>query len=90
MKGQNVWLPVTPFSQAIGASVTADEVKIVMRYPNSGEFGYKEIRLDRDSSDVYIEDGTIFINLEKFSNLLKVQYSVDLDQNEILLTSKLD
>jgi hypothetical protein len=91
MKGQNIWLPVISFSQAIGASVTMDEEKIVIRYPNSGEFGYdKEIQLNRDSSDVYVDDGTVFINWEQFLNLMKVQYSVDLEKNEMLCTSKLE
>jgi len=83
MKGQNIWLPVISFSQAIGVSVTVNEEKIVIR-PNSGEFGYKEIQLNRDSSDIYVEDGTVFINWEQFLNLMKVQYSVDSEKNEML------
>ncbi|MBM3235044.1 hypothetical protein FJZ31_01970 [Candidatus Poribacteria bacterium] len=84
MKGQNIWLPVISFSQAIGASATVDEEKIVIRYND------KEIQLNRESSDIYIDDGTVFINWEQFLNLMQVQYSVDSEKNEILCTLKLD
>ena len=84
MKGQNTWIPLKSFSQAISASVAVDEEKIVMRYNG------KEIQLNRDSSDVYVDNGTVFINGEKLLNLMKVQYSVDSEQDGILYISTLD
>ena len=88
-RGQNIWIPVISFSQAIGLSATVDEEKIVIYYPIFGEFGYKEIQLKWDCSDVYVDNGTVFINWVHFLNLMKIQYSVDSEKNEMLCTLKL-